>query len=138
MVSRNQQTRFSKSSPLGRREESRRRRQQRHNCVVQKQGRGNTEVRRRRGCHSRASQQASPRVWAISYFRETMFPTLPNVPYTNLYESLILPNNYFNYCKVILQLQRCFNHYSTPMNSINGKFGIITVVCCCCYIHPSS
>ena len=39
-------------------------------------------------------------------------------------------NNYFNYCKVIMQLQQQFNHYSTPMNSINGKFGIITVVCC--------
>ena len=49
-----------------------------------------------------------------------------------------VPNNYFNYCKVILQLQQYFNHYSTPMNNINEKFGIITVVCCFCYIHPSS
>ena len=48
------------------------------------------------------------------------------------------PNNYFNYCKVIMQLQQYFNHYSTPMNNINGKFNIITVVCCSCYIHPSS
>ena len=49
-----------------------------------------------------------------------------------------VPNKYFNYCKVILQLQQYFNHYSTPMNNINGKFGIITVVCCFRYIHPSS
>ena len=32
-----------------------------------------------------------------------------------------VPNNYFNYCKVILQLQQYFNHYSTPMNNINKK-----------------
>ena len=31
-----------------------------------------------------------------------------------------------------------FNHCSAPMNSINGKFGIVTVICCFCYIHPSS
>ena len=48
-------------------------------------------------------------------------------------------NNYFNYCKVSMQLWQYFDHYySTPMNSINGKFGIITVVCCFCHIHPSS
>ena len=47
-----------------------------------------------------------------------------------------VPNKYFNYCKVIMQLQQDFNHYSTPMNNINGELGIITVVCCYCYIHP--
>ena len=37
-----------------------------------------------------------------------------------------------------MQLQQYFNHYLTPMNNNNGKFGIIDVVCCFFYIHPSS
>ena len=61
-----------------------------------------------------------------------------HIPYPHGQFGIQVPNNYFNYCKLIMHLQQYFNHYSTPMNNINGKFGIITVVCCLCYIHPSS
>ena len=60
------------------------------------------------------------------------------LPYPHGQLGTQVPNNYFNYCKVILQLQQYFNHYLTPMNNINKKFGIIIIVCCFCYIHPSS
>ena len=60
------------------------------------------------------------------------------IPYPHGQLGTQVPNNYFYYCKVIMQRQQYFNHYSTPMNNINGNFGIINVVCRLCYIHISS
>ena len=51
------------------------------------------------------------------------------LPYPHGQFGTQVPNNYFNCCKVIMQLQQYVNHYSTSMNNINGNFGIIIVVC---------